>query len=46
MTFQIDRCKSSTPGACASEADIDKFIKRVKVETWTNFYKTDFTKFE
>ena len=46
MTFQIDRCKSETPGVCASETDIDKFISRVEVETWSNFYKTDFTKLD
>ena len=43
MIFQIDRCQSDTPGVCAPEEEINKFVSRLKVETWTNYYKTDFT---
>ena len=46
MIFQINRCKSTIPDFCANESDIDKFISRIQVETWNNFYKTDFTNLE
>ena len=47
MIFQINRCSNAKlkPGKprCKSKPEIDAFISRVLVDTWTNYYKIDFT---
>ena len=43
MIFRVDKCHDETNNeTCATSEEIDKFIKRVKVETWVVDYKTDF----
>ena len=43
MVFQINKCSKKDNVTCASSEEIDKFISRLKVETWANFDKTDLT---
>ena len=50
LMFQINRCVNDSLNStfmegkkCKSPEEIDEFIKRVQVETWTNYYKIDFT---
>lgn len=44
LMFQINSCKNETiDGKCKSKQEISNFIDRIIVETWANFWKTDFT---
>ena len=45
IVFQIHKCSNETNvenGTCASEEEIDEYVKRIQVNTWMNYYKHDF----
>ena len=42
--MQIKKCSNSTGEAeCKTPEEIDKFVSRIQVETWSNFYRADLT---
>ena len=45
MVMMISRCSKAAPDHnCAADDKIDDFIKRVRVESWTNYDEVDFSK--
>ena len=46
LLFQINKCSNTTlkPGdlPCKSDEEIDRYVERVQVETWTTYQKVDF----
>ena len=45
IVFQIHKCSNETKNenvTCAPPEDINKYVKRIQVNTWMDFYKHDF----
>ena len=42
--MQIKKCSNSTGEAeCKTPEEIDKYVSRIQVETWSNYYRADLT---